>query len=387
MLAGARHRRAWSLEEKVAALDHLHAIRNNKRKAVRDLAIPSTKMLRSWLANEDALRHACANAPKAATKRIYHNSTSQNTNTTAPSVSASNSVSAAHSDLSAAVPAASLSAMVRMWLHEDCPSFDYGAAIVGSADKTAVLYAKSPGVLAGCVFFDAVFHELGCCVVWAHGFADGACLSPPAEHRGRTEIARVSGPARLILQGERVALNVLAECSGVATAAARVVAIARAAAWPGRIAGTRKTTPGFRLVQKYGMLVGGIDTHRMDLSSMVMAKDNHVAAAGGITAAVRAARAVAGFALKIDVECACYDQAAEAARAGADIVMLDNFDPSTFIETARRLRSQFPAVIIEGSGGLNELNLASYFCDEADILSFSVNRHASALDMSLKIVD
>jgi nicotinate-nucleotide pyrophosphorylase (carboxylating) len=398
-----QQRRAWSVEEKVAALDHLHLVNDNKRRAVRDLAIPSPKMLRSWLVNEERLRDACAHGPKTGAKRL---SSAHTLNTSVPTpvpskfpqalqaagdaggapsslpctaagpARSSFSAHAPTSALASAVPAASLKSMVHMWLEEDCSGFDYGGALVGSAETTAILYAKSPGMLAGCIFFDAVFNYLGCRVAWSTGACDGAKLNPPEEHRGRVEIAHVTGPTRLLLQGERVALNVLAECSGIATAAARIVTIARAAAWPGRIAGTRKTTPGFRLVQKYGMLVGGMDTHRMDLSSMVMAKDNHIAAAGGITGAVSAARAIAGFSLKIDVECGTYEQAVEAARAGADIVMLDNFSPTDFIETARRVRADFPSIIIEGSGGLNEDTVASYFCDEANILSFSVNRYA-----------
>ncbi len=135
--------------------------------------------------------------------------------------------------------------------------------------------------------------------------------------------------------------------------------VARAKHWAGRIAGTRKTTPGFRLVEKYAMLVGGCDPHRMDLSSMIMLKDNHVKSTGSITAAVHKARAVGGFALKIEVECSSVAQALEAVAAGADVVMLDNFTsaywgffgvhfslsfvrPATIATAAAELRKQIP---------------------------------------------
>lgn len=282
-----------------------------------------------------------------------------------------------------AVPLAGLRAIVDRWLVEDCPGFDYGGAVVGSRMVQATLFAKSPGVLAGTVFFNTVFDALGCTVEWAKSIEDGAVLDIPTS--GKVGIATVSGPAFLVLQGERVALNTLAECSGIATAAARVVRIANNARWSGRIAGTRKTTPGFRLVQKYGMMVGGMDTHRMDLSSMIMLKDNHIAAAGSIPGAISEAKQIGGFSLKVDVECSNLSDALVAADAGADVVMLDNFSPEDFREAAKNLRKAYPKLLIEGSGGLTEETVSNYFAPEADVLSFSVNRYATPLDMSLKI--
>lgn len=116
-------------------------------------------------------------------------------------------------------------------------------------------------------------------------------------------MAIIKGPAYKILQAERVVLNLLARCSGIATLGYRLLQIQRRVRWQGYVAGTRKTTPGFRLVEKYGMLVGGVDTHRMDLSSMVMLKDNHIWSCGSIGEAVKSARSIAGFSLKIEVEC------------------------------------------------------------------------------------
>jgi nicotinate-nucleotide pyrophosphorylase (carboxylating) len=445
-------RRAWSIQEKVAVLDYLHAHNGNKKRTARDLGIPCTKMLRDWVQSESEIRfrvaklsgskriskrsipvaqtmkarshvvgktlHATANIPNQRTNEPpqdiipdwrHEQSLSMRENEYAIEVRASRHGSSAggngeqstaeprnatssnpggaisNNSLMDAIPTAGLARMVDHWLEEDCAGFDYGAAVVGSAPATAFLFAKTQGLLAGRVFFDAVFHRLGCEVTWMSDISEGSMLHPIGFPNQHLKVATVTGPVRLILQGERVALNALAECSGIATAAARFVAIAKNARWNGVLAGTRKTTPGFRLVQKYGMLVGGMDTHRMDLSSMIMLKDNHIAASGSISAAVLAARAVGGFSLKIDVECSTLSQAVEAADAGVDIVMLDNFDPEPFRETARALRERYPHLTIEGSGGICESTIADYFCDAANVLSFSINRHAVPLDFSLKI--
>jgi nicotinate-nucleotide pyrophosphorylase (carboxylating) len=162
---------------------------------------------------------------------------------------------------------------ITRWLAEDTPSFDYGGFVVGSSERNAFLLCKSSGVLAGVPFFDEVFRQCGCTVSWH--FTEGTYLDPTKEG-GKVKVATVTGPTRKLLLGERVALNMLARCSGVATKSQKMLQLVREAGYKGIIAGTRKTTPGFRLVEKYGMLIGGIDGHRHDLSSMVMLKDNHI---------------------------------------------------------------------------------------------------------------
>lgn len=164
--------------------------------------------------------------------------------------------------------------MAREWLKEDTPNFDYGGFVVGEKEETAVLLVKSPGVLAGRPFVDALFTELGCEVTWQ--LAEGDEMEPVST------IALISGKVRQLLLGERVALNVLSRASGIASLARRLRKLADGVEWTGEIAGTRKTTPGFRLVEKYALLVGGVSTHRYDLSSMIMLKDNHILTAGSI---------------------------------------------------------------------------------------------------------
>jgi len=227
--------------------------------------------------------------------------------------------------LAALIPCGAIEAKVREWLAEDIPSFEFGGFVVGDKEEEAVLLGKADGLLAGVPFFNAVFREVHCTVEWH--LKEGAQFQPVVE------VARVRGPARNILMGERIALNILARCSGIAKLARQLSSLAQQHGWKGQIAGTRKTTPGFRIIEKYGMLVGGADTHRYDLSAMVMLKDNHIVSTGSITNAVKKARSVCGFSLKIEVECQSQEEAEEAIQAGADIVMLDNFKPDK-IKTA-----------------------------------------------------
>lgn len=184
---------------------------------------------------------------------------------------------------------------------------------------------------------------------------------------------------------------------------------ARASGFKGIIAGTRKTTPGFRLIEKYGMLVGGVDAHRYDLSSMVMLKDNHIVAAGSVPAAVAAARAVAGFSVRIDVEVQDEKEAEDAIAAGADVIMLDNLDGPDLGTTAKRLRTKFgrqavneqcivpstvgslPAkqpFLLESSGGITLANLQSggHLDNSIDIVSTSaIHQSTQHVDFSLKV--
>ncbi|KAF1920553.1 Quinolinate phosphoribosyl transferase [Ampelomyces quisqualis] len=217
------------------------------------------------------------------------------------------------------------------WLEEDTPSFDYGGFVVGEEASEAKLLGKSE-----------VFRKL--------------------------------------LLGERVALNTLARCSGIATKSNRLLTLLRKAGYPNILAGTRKTTPGFRLVEKYGMLVGGVDAHRVDLSHMTMLKDNHIVAAGSITNAVRAAKSAGGFATKVEVECQSFEEADEAIAAGADIVMLDNFTPESVKIAAAQLKEKWgrgtgdrKAFLVEVSGGLTEHNVEKYVCGDIDIPTSSIS--------------
>uniref|UniRef100_A0A3Q3VZT9 Nicotinate-nucleotide pyrophosphorylase [carboxylating] n=1 Tax=Mola mola TaxID=94237 RepID=A0A3Q3VZT9_MOLML len=277
------------------------------------------------------------------------------------------------------IPPHTLTRMAREWLEEDTPNFDPAGACVGSLEVQARLLCKTPhSVLAGSPFFTAVFTEVGCTVDWI--FQEGD------EIDAVTLTAVVRGPARSLLLGERPALNCLARASGIATRCSRLQRMAAAGGWHGEVAGTRKTTPGFRLVEKYAMLVGGASTHRHDLSGMVMLKDNHIWASGSITQAVQTARSVCGFSSKIEVECCSAEEAREAAGAGADIVMLDNFLPQELHVEAQALKVEFPTTLIEGSGGVTPDNLALYFSPHVDIISLGcITQGCPVVDFSLKV--
>ncbi|RFU30623.1 hypothetical protein B7463_g5725, partial [Scytalidium lignicola] len=277
-------------------------------------------------------------------------------------------------------------AQVTSWFAEDTPSFDYGGFVVGNDARTATLYCKSRGVLAGVPFFDEVFAQAGCTVQWHE--KEGTLIEPQARG-GKVAVATVSGPVRKLLLGERVGLNTLSRCSGVATRSRDMEALVRKAGYTGILAGTRKTTPGFRMVEKYGMLVGGVDGHRHDLSSMIMLKDNHIWARGSITDAVKAAKSVGGFALKVEVEVDSEKDADEAITAGADIIMLDNFDGAGLKVAARSLKQRWAGkreFLLECSGGLTTENVESYINNDIDILSTSsIHQGVPHIDFSLKI--
>lgn len=282
------------------------------------------------------------------------------------------------SDLSLILPTSTLNELVRTWLSEDMPSFDYGGSVVGDREEKAVLLCKSPGVLAGCPFFEAVFKHLNCKVKWL--VSEGTQLLPVCT------VAEVTGKVNRLLMGERVALNCITRASGVATKAKRLAEMKQMASWPGEVAGTRKTTPGFRLVEKYALLVGGISTHRYDLSSMIMLKDNHIWSVGNVSSAVKAARKAGGFSVKIEVECRNIAEAKEAALSGADIIMLDNFTSEALHTAAQVLKEEFPHIILEASGGINEGNITGYFGPHIDIVSLgSLTQGYECVDFSLKI--
>lgn len=282
------------------------------------------------------------------------------------------------SQLSSIIPPCELDTLVTNWLKEDCPSFDYGALIVGHKQERATLLCKSRGVLAGRPFFDAIFRLLECAVEWYK--EEGEWCEPICR------VAVVTGEAHRILQGERVALNCLSRASGVATTTARYT-ISAECKWKGKVAGTRKTTPGFRLVEKYALLVAGADTHRYDLSGMVMIKDNHVWSGGaGAGSAVRAVRGAAGFSCKVEVECRSVAAAVEACAAGADVVMFDNFSGSAAREASQELKRQFPRVVVESSGGIHEGNIREFMCPTVDVISMSVlTQGYSTVNFSLKV--
>lgn len=278
------------------------------------------------------------------------------------------------------------------WLSEDVASFDYGGYVVGDARKDAHLYCKQKCVLSGIPFAKEVYRQVGITnIEWF--YKDGDHLDPEADGKdGKIVVARISSTeVRKILLAERLSLNILARSSGIATKSNQIITLARESGYKGILAGTRKTTPGFRLVDKYSMVVGGCDPHRYDLSAMIMLKDNHVWLVGLITRAVKSARAVGGFSVKIEVEVQSEEEANEAIEAGADIIMLDNFSGAGLKVAAQLIRQKWAlsqkSFLLECSGGLTIDNIGSYLSNEIDVYSTSlIHQGAGVIDFSLKIV-
>jgi len=203
-----------------------------------------------------------------------------------------------------------------------------------------------------------------------------------------TIILDVDGSGSSLLKVERVLLNLLSHMSGVATATAELVSIAKKNGSSARIACTRKTLPGLRYFEKRAVELGGGDTHRLRLDDAVLIKDNHLELAGSITETVRKAKAKVSFTKKIEVEATSPNQAVEAAHAGADIILLDNMTPQEvkksldLLET-KNLRGH---LMVEVSGGITRDNLVSYAKTGADVISVGSITHSSkAIDMSLEL--
>lgn len=276
------------------------------------------------------------------------------------------------------------------YLTEDVPSFDYGAFVVGDKHETASLYMKQSGMICGVPFANEVFKQCELKVEWYYKEGDYIEEEVLAMNKGRLVVATVTGPANKILLSERTALNLLARAAGIATQSYLTKSLADKHGYTGLIAGTRKTTPGLRQLEKYSMLVGGVDPHRYDLSSMVMLKDNHITSTGSISKAVASARSVCGFAVKIEVEVSTEEDAREAIDAGADVIMLDNFKGPELQVAARNLRDHYKnsnkGFMLECSGGLTLQNLSTYLCNDVDIYSTSsIHQGTGIVDFSLKI--
>ncbi|XP_063791554.1 nicotinate-nucleotide pyrophosphorylase [carboxylating] [Pseudophryne corroboree] len=284
-------------------------------------------------------------------------------------------------NLACLLPRCRLQQLARDWLAEDAPWLDiagWAACRSGQEYQEATLLCKSAGVLAGSPFFQAVCEEVGCSVHWDHH--EGEWLEPVER------VATVRGRVSDLLLAERPALNALSRVSGIATMARQVSEQAKAAGWPGKVTGTRKTTPGFRLPEKYGLLVGGAGSHRYGMGDLVMLKDNHVWAMGGVQEALHGVRSLAGHTLKVEVECRSTEEALEAAAAGADIIMLDNFTAEALHQAALSVKAAYPGIVVEASGGVSAHNLLQYLGPNVDMVSMGcLTQGPPSVDFSLKL--
>jgi nicotinate-nucleotide pyrophosphorylase (carboxylating) len=238
--------------------------------------------------------------------------------------------------------------------------------------------AKEPMVVAGLEAAEAVFSTLDSQQQIEAFASDGE------EVEAGKVIARTSGFADVLLAGERVALNLLQRLSGIATMTRRFVRAIEGT--NAQIVDTRKTTPGLRMLEKYAVLSGGARNHRFGLDDGVLIKDNHIALAGGIGAAVERARESVGHLHKIEIEVSAEKDLREAIKGGADILLLDNLSPEETARLVQVARELQPHVTLESSGGITLENVRAYAEAGVDLISVGALTHsARAVDISFKI--
>lgn len=252
------------------------------------------------------------------------------------------------------------------------------ATVRGGLQARGRLLAKQDFILCGLEIAEAVFSTLDNQIQIETRVFDGDAVS------AGTEFARIEGAADVLLAGERTALNLLQRLSGVATLTKKYVeAIAGTAA---KIVDTRKTTPGLRVLEKYAVTVGGGFNHRFGLDDGVLIKDNHIALAGGVRRAIELARREVSHLMKIEVEVSNQSQLAEAIKAAADVIMLDNMAVDQLREAVQQIREQAPRTIIEASGGVALETVRGIAECGVDLISVGAITHsATAVDISLKM--
>lgn len=249
------------------------------------------------------------------------------------------------------------------------------ATIPAGRTATADFVLRKPGTIAGLAFAETAFRLLDPSLRFERLVHDGQHFSE------RTTLARVSGSAIAILSGERVALNYLGRLSGIATLTARYVDAVKGT--QAKIVCTRKTTPGLRAAEKYAVKCGGGANHRFGLDDAVLIKDNHIAVAGGIVPALRAAKDSVGHLVKIEIEVDTLDQLREVISEGADVVLLDNMNPATLREAVRMIAGQMKT---EASGGVNLDSVRAIAETGVDMISVGALTHSAAvLDIGLDI--
>jgi len=283
------------------------------------------------------------------------------------------------------LPKAILRDKLKAFLEEDLGLGDVTTSLIvpsGTRIRAQIL-VKESAVIAGLLemnilFNDVIGAEFTCLV------KDGDEVPPNAI------IAEVEGDGQSILMAERTALNLLSRMCGIATATRRLVKRIKDAGLNMPVAATRKTVPGLRYFDKKAVIIGGGDPHRFRLDDQILIKDNHIVIAGGVGEALRRVRSSASFSKKIEVEVKTSDEAIEAARSGADIIMLDNMsveEIDEIINALRRLNLR-ERVLIEVSGRINEGNILEYARLGPDIISVGEITHSvKSIDMSLEVIE
>lgn len=285
------------------------------------------------------------------------------------------------SDLPLSLPAITLDPYLQTWLQEDIGRGDWSTAGLGNLalrQGEATWVAKAPGIVAGLPMAARVFYLLDPTSCFDPQVAEGEFCEPG------TVVAKLTGTLGTLLMGERVALNLAMRLSGIATATRQYVEAL--ADYPTQFVDTRKTTPGLRLLEKYATRVGGALNHRLGLDDAVMIKDNHIATAGGIRAAVDQVRRTIPYPLSIEVETSDLAQVKEALACGVDIIMLDNMTPAAMTQAVQVIRQANPRIKIEASGNVTLDTLRPIAATGVDFISSSAPiTRAPWLDLSMRM--
>lgn len=237
------------------------------------------------------------------------------------------------------------------------------------------IIAKEPLVLAGLDVAAKVFQRLDPQISFKPHYRDGDSVKP------RESIVTISGNLRALLTGERTALNFLQRLSGIATLVRSYVE--KLGQTTVRLVDTRKTTPGWRTLEKYAVRIGGAYNHRMGLYDGVLIKDNHIEVCGGISAAIEGIREIVSHLVKIEVEVSDLPGVEEALAAGADVIMLDNMDIQQVTEAVKRINGK---AVVEVSGGITDQSLKQLGKTGVDIISVGALTHsARSVDLSMRI--
>ena len=265
---------------------------------------------------------------------------------------------------------------VQRALAEDVGSGDLTAQLVPDADAHAELLTREDAVLCGTAWFDEVFRQLDARVRVTWYKHDGDRVA------ANTLLCRLDGPARTLLSGERCALNFLQTLSGTATLTARYVETLRGTR--AKLLDTRKTLPGLRRAQKYAVVCGGGHNHRLGLYDAVLIKENHIAAAGSVSAALARARAAVTPDIPVEIEVETLTQLREALDAGAARILLDNFDLARLTAAVRETAGR---AALEASGGITLDNIRAIAETGVDYISVgSLTKHLRAIDLSLRFL-
>ncbi len=272
---------------------------------------------------------------------------------------------------------AAVERLIDLALEEDIGSGDITTNFLvdPEARSRGAIVAKEPLVVAGLAMVRRVFQRLDPEVSFTPRFHDGDSVTKGAE------VLAVEGRLAALLTGERTALNFLQRLSGIATHVRAYMGLLGDSRV--RLVDTRKTTPGWRVLEKYAVRVGGAGNHRMGLFDAVLIKDNHIAACGGITAAVARTRSQVSHLTKIEVEAATQDEVREALAAGADVIMLDNMDTGAIRQATEYIAGR---ALVEVSGNVTAANLQTLATAGVDLISSGALTHsARAVDLSMKI--